>query len=144
MTSRLWGAAKVAVPVLFGLSFVAPSPLRGAERVCNGTLLQVQVNERGTSHSDRFSFLLGLDAEDLSKDAALSALNARLVEALRPFSRSPWVSSPSLHPLSYAIGGGAAGSRLARASSTITGEVSRDDYDALIQAAGRLPGVRLQ
>ena len=26
----------------------------------------------------------------------------------------------------------------------ITGEVSRDDYDTLIQAAGRLPGVRLQ
>ena len=45
---------------------------------------------------------------------------------------------------SYAIGEGAAGSRLERASTTITGEVSRDDYDALIQAAGRLPGVRLQ
>ena len=47
-------------------------------------------------------------------------------------------------PRSYAIGGGAAGPRLERASTTITGEVSRDDYDALIQAAGRLPGVRLQ
>ena len=73
MTSRLWGAAKVALPVLFGLSFVAPSPLRAAEHVCNGTLLQVQVNERGTSRSDRFRFSLGLDAVDLSKDAAPSA-----------------------------------------------------------------------
>ena len=71
MTTRLWGVAKVAVPVLFGLSVVAPSPLRAAERVCNGTLLQIQVNERGTSPSDRFRFSLGLDAEDLSKDDAL-------------------------------------------------------------------------
>ena len=47
-------------------------------------------------------------------------------------------------PRSYPVGGGAAGSRLERASTTITGEVSRDDYDALIQAAGCLPGVRLQ
>ena len=44
-------------------------------------------------------------------------------------------------PRSYPVGGGAAGSRLERASTTITGEVSLDDYDALIQAAGRLPGV---
>ena len=72
MTNRLWGVAKVVVPVLFGLSVVAPSPLRAAERVCNGTLLQVQVNERGTSRSDRFRFSLGLDAVDLSKDAAPS------------------------------------------------------------------------
>ena len=46
MTSRLWGAATVAVAVLSGLSAVAPFPLRAAERVCNGTLLQIQVNER--------------------------------------------------------------------------------------------------
>ena len=81
MTNRLWGLAKVVVPVLLGLSVVAPSPLRAAERVCNGTLLQIQVNERGTSPSDRFRFSLGLDAEDLSKDAAQSALKARLAEA---------------------------------------------------------------
>ena len=76
MTNRLWGAVKVAMPVLFCLGALAPFPLRAAERVCNGTLLQIQVNERGTSRSDRFRFSLGLDAEDLSKDAALTALNA--------------------------------------------------------------------
>ncbi len=54
MTNRLWGAVKVAAPVLFGLSAVASFPLRAGERVCNGTLLQIQVNERGTSRSDRF------------------------------------------------------------------------------------------
>ena len=78
MTSRLWGGATVAVSVLSGLNSVAPFPLRAAERICNGTLLQIQVNERGGSRSDRFRFSLGLDAEDFSKDTALSALNARL------------------------------------------------------------------
>ena len=144
MTSRLWGGATVAVAVLSGLSAVAPFPLRAAERVCNGTLLQIQVNERGTSRSDRFRFSLGLDAEDLSKDAALSALNARLAEvrqAIQPLALGQ-LTIPA--PRSYPVGGGAAGSRLERASTTITGEVSRDDYDALIQVAGRLPGVRLQ
>ena len=104
MTNRLWGAVKVAAPVLLGLSVLAPSPLRAGERVCNGTLLQIQVNERGTSRSDRFRFSLGLDAEDLSKDAALSALNTRLAEARQGFSRSPWVSSPSLHPAATPLG----------------------------------------
>ena len=47
-------------------------------------------------------------------------------------------------PRSYPVGGGTSGPRLERASTTITGEVSRDNYDALIQAAGRLPGVRLR
>ena len=144
MTSRLWGAAEVTVAVLFGLSAVASSPLRAAERVCNGTLLQIQVNKRGTSRSDRFRFLLGLDAKDLSKDVALSALNARLAEtrqAIQPLALGQ-LTIPE--PRSYPVGGGAAGSRLERASTTITGEVSRDDYDALIQAAVRLPGVRLQ
>ena len=144
MTNRLWGVAKVAVPVLFGLSVVAPSPLRAAERVCNGTLFQIQVNERGTSRSDRFRFSLGLDAEDLSKDAALSALNARLADARQAIEPLALGQLTIPAPRSYAVGGGAAGPRLERASTTITGEVSRDDYDALIQAAGRFPGVRLQ
>ena len=47
-------------------------------------------------------------------------------------------------PRSYSVGGGTSGPRLERASTTITGEVSRAHYDAVIQAAGRLPGVRLQ
>ena len=47
-------------------------------------------------------------------------------------------------PHSYVVGGGTSGPKLERASTTITGEVSRENYDALIQAAGRLPGVRLQ
>ena len=85
MSTPLWAGAKVAALLLIGLGLL-PFPLRDAERVCNGTLLQIQVNERGTSRSDRFRFSLGLDAEDLSKDAALSALNARLAEARQAHS----------------------------------------------------------
>ena len=39
------------------------------------------MNERGTTRSDRFRFSLGLDAEKASKDAAMSALNARFAQA---------------------------------------------------------------
>ena len=144
MTSRLWGSATVAVAVLSGLSAVAPFPLRAAERVCNGTLLQIQVNERGTSRSDRFRFSLGLDAENASKDAAMTALNARLAkvrQVIQPLAMGQ-LTIPA--PRSYTVGGGTSGPRLERASTTITGEVSREHYDAVIQAAGRLPGVRLQ
>ena len=144
MTNRLWGAVKVAVPVLFGLSVLAPSPLRAGERICNGTLLQIQVNERGTSRSDRFRFSLGLDAENASKDAAMIALNARLAklrQVIQPLAMGQ-LTIPA--PRSYPVRGGTSGPRLERASTTITGEVSRDNYNALIQAAGRLPGVRLR
>ena len=144
MTSRLWCAATVAVAVLSGLSAVAPFPLRAAERVCNGTLLQIQVNERGTSRSDRFRFSLRLDAENASKDAAMTALKVRLAkvrQVIQPLAMGQ-LTIPA--PRSYPVGGGTSGPRLERASTTITGEVSRENYDAVIQAAGRLPGVRLQ
>ena len=144
MTNRLWGAVKVAVPVLLGLSVLAPSPLRAGERVCNGTLLQIQVNERGTSRSDRFRFSLGIEAENANKDAALSTLNARLAEARQAIQTLVIGRLTIPAPRSYSVGGGTSGPRLERASTSITGEVSRDHYDALIQAAGRLPGVRMQ
>ena len=104
MTSRLWGGATVAVAVLSGLSAVAPFPLRAAERVCNGTLLQLQVNERGTSQSDRFRFSLVLDAEKANKDAAMTALNGRLAEVRQAFSRLLWDGSRSLHPVAIPLG----------------------------------------
>ena len=144
MTSRLWGGATVAVAVLSGLSAVAPFPLRAAERVCNGTLLQIQVNKRGTSRSDRFRFSLGLDAENANKDAAMTALNGRLAEARQAIQPLAMGQLTIPAPRSYPVGGGTSGPRLERASTTITGEVSRENYDAVIQAAGRLPGVRLQ
>ena len=143
-SGRLWASAKVAAPVLLGFILAAPSPLSAAERVCNGTLLQIQVNERGTTRSDRFRFLLRLEAENASKDIAMTTLNARLAkarQAIQPLALGR-LTIPAPH--SYVVGGGTSGPKLERASTTITGEVSRENYDALIQAAGRLPGVRLQ
>ena len=144
MTSRLWCAAKVVTPVLLGISALEPTPLLAAERVCNGTLLQIQVNERGTSHSDRFRFSLGLDAENANKDAAMTALNGRLAEARQAIQPLALGRLTIPAPRSFSVGGGTSGPRLERAITTITGEVSRDNYNALIQAAGRLPGVRLR
>ena len=105
MTNRLWGLAKVVVPVLFGLSVVAPSPLRAAERVCNGTLLQIQVNERGTSQSDRFRFSLGLDAEKANKDVAMTALNGRLAEARQAIQPLALGRLTIPAPRSFSVGG---------------------------------------
>ena len=144
MTSRLRGAAKVVAPVLLGILALVPSPLLAAERVCNGTLLQIQVNERGTTRSDRFRFSLSIEAENANKDAALSTLNARLAEARQAIQTLVIGRLTIPAPRSYSVGGGASGPRLERASTSITGEVSRDHYDALIQVAGRLSGVRLQ
>ena len=74
----------------------------------------------------------------------MSALNARLAEARQAIQPLALGRLTIPAPRSYPVGGGTSGPRLERASTTITGEVSRDNYDALIQAAGRLPGVRLQ
>ena len=74
----------------------------------------------------------------------MRALNARLAEARHAIRLLALSQLTIAAPRSYSVGGGAAGSRLERASTTITGEVRHEDYDVLIQAAGRLPGVRLQ
>ena len=74
----------------------------------------------------------------------MTALNGRLAEArqvIQPLALGR-LTIPA--PRSYSVGGGTSRPRLERASTTITGEVSRDNYNALIQAVGRLPGVRLR
>ena len=74
----------------------------------------------------------------------MTALNARLAkvrQVIQPLAMGQ-LTIPA--PRSYTVGGGTSGPRLERASTSITGEVSRDHYDALIQVAGRLSGVRLQ
>ena len=73
----------------------------------------------------------------------MQQLNVRL-ERLRS-ALTPLVSGrltvPA--PTTYAIGGGNAGPRRERANTSVSGEVSKANYDALIQAAGKLPGVNL-
>ena len=62
------------------------------------------MNERGSSRSDCFRFSLGLDAENASKDAAMSALNPWLAGARQVIQRLPWLGSRSLHPAATPLG----------------------------------------
>ena len=130
------------LPALMPLAMVQPAQARGGDR-CAGTLYQLQVSQSGTTAFDRFRFNLGLSAEAATKADAMQQLNVRL-ERLRS-ALTPLVSGrltvPA--PTTYAIGGGNAGPRRERANTSVSGEVSKANYDALIQAAGKLPGVNL-
>ena len=72
---------------------------------------------------------------------ALKVRLAKVRQVIQPLAMGQ-LTIPA--PRSSPVGGGTSGPWLERASTTITGEVSRENYDAVIQAAGRLPGVRLQ
>ncbi|MGC6482558.1 MAG: SIMPL domain-containing protein [Synechococcus sp.] len=135
----------VMAPVIVVSSLFSAAPVWASEQRCNnGTLLQIQVNERGTTRSDRFGFNLGLEAEADTKAAAMELLNARLDQAKRAVKRLAMGKLTIPAPTTYRTGGWKGTPRRERATTRIGGEVSRANYDALIQAAGGLPGVRLQ
>jgi uncharacterized protein YggE len=111
---------------------------------CSGTLIQLQVQQQGTAAFDRFRFELGLEAEAASKTEALDQLNRRLAalrQVVAPLA-SGVLTIPA--PSTYRSGGGGSGAVRERASTTVSGQVRKTNYNALIQAAGRLPGVNLQ
>jgi len=131
------------VPLSLALAPLAPAAA-GAEPLqprCGGTLLQLQVQRQASSAFDRFRFNLGVEAEAGTAAEALQLLNQRL-ERVRAVV-TPLASGPLtvLAPSSYGIG---TGRQRQRASTSLSGEVSKANYDALIQAAGSLPGVSLQ
>ena len=130
------------LPALMPLAMVQPAQAGGVDR-CGGTLYQLQVSQSGTAAFDRFRFNLGLSAEAAMKADAMQQINARL-ERLRS-ALTPLVSGRMTIPAprTYAIGGGSAGPRRQRATTNVSGEVNKANYDALIQAAGKLPGVNL-
>ena len=130
------------LPALMPLAMVQPAQAGGGDR-CGGTLYQLQVSQSGTTAFDRFRFNLGLSAEAATKADAMQQINARL-KRLRS-ALTPLVSGRMTIPAprTYAIGGGSAGPRRQRATTNVSGEVSKANYDALIQAAGKLPGVNL-
>ena len=131
------------VPALMPLAMVQPAVAGGGDR-CGGTLYQLQVSQSGTTGFDRFRFNLGLSAEAATTAAAMQQINARLERlrsALKPLV-SGRLTVPA--PTTYAVGGGNAGPRRERANTSISGEVSKANYDALIKAAGTLPGVSLR
>ena len=114
---------------------------------CGGTLLQLQVEERGKAGLDRFRFDLGLEAEAPGKPEVMALLNSRLAElraALRPLvSGELTIPAPSTYRSGGGSGPGASPIR-EHASTSVSGQVSKAQYDALIQTAGRLPGVTLR
>ena len=109
------------------------------------TLLEIQVLESVTTCSDRFRFSFELLAEAPTSLAAMALLNQRIDRVRQELRHFVLDALTILPPRSYSYGSGNASSpKLERATTRIGGEVSRDNYDALIQLAGRLPGVRLQ
>ncbi|MCP9830321.1 SIMPL domain-containing protein [Synechococcus sp. HJ21-Hayes] len=134
----------VAITLGLGLGFGVVAPLQAQPMQCNGTVLQLQVQQQGSAASDRFDFNLGLEAEAPSKTAALDQLNARLAAVRRVVAplASGKLTIPA--PSTYRSGGGSSGPVREQASTSVSGVVSKANYDALIQAAGRLPGVSLR
>ena len=70
-TLGAWAGWASLAPLGLGLQMLHVAPMMAAERVCNGTLLQIKVLERGTAVSDRFRFSLRLEAEASTKSAAM-------------------------------------------------------------------------
>jgi uncharacterized protein YggE len=146
LTIKAWFLS-LAVAGASGLALLPSAALAERPRACPGTLLQLQLEERGTAAFDRFRFELGLDAEAPNKAEAMALLNSRLAAlraVLRPL-QSGELTIPA--PSTYRSGGGRGpGAQPVRehASTSVAGEVSKARYNALIQAAGRLPGVSLR
>ena len=129
-------AAALCLPITAGVAAAEPGPSR-----CGGTFLQLQVSSQGSSSVDRFQFSLGLEAEASSAAEALELLNQRLSQLrslVTPLATGP-LTVPAPSSTSYGSG------RLRyRASTSVSGVVSKANYDPMIQAAGRQPGVSLQ
>ena len=130
--------------VIVGLLFGAVTPLHAHDLRCDGTLLELAVVEEGTSRTDRFEFSLQLEAQASSKQEALNELNRRLGTVRRKISDLAMEGLIVSAPRTYTVGGTTASPQRHQATSNISGEVSRSNYDPLIQQAGRLPGVSLQ
>ena len=106
--------------------------------------MELAVVEEGTSETDRFQFALRLGAQATSKKAALNELNRRLGTVRRKISGLASGGLIVSDPRTYTLGSTTAAPQRHQATTGITGEVSRSNYDPLIQQAGRLPGVSLQ
>ena len=137
-----WPTCSVA---LMGLALLSlQNPVLAQQPACAGTLLQLSVAEQGRTAVDRFRFSLALSGEGGSEQAALNQLNQRLArvrQSLQPLIVGRLtVPSPSTYPRTGSPGG----KRSFVANTGVSGEVSRQNYNRLIQAVGGQPGVRMQ
>lgn len=130
--------------VIVGLLFGAVTPIHAHDLRCDGTLLEFAVVEEGTSRTDRFEFSLQLEAQASSKQEALNELNRRLGTVRRKISDLAMEGLIVSAPRTYTVGRTTTSPQRHKATTSIKGEVSRSNYDSLIQQAGRLPGVSLQ
>ena len=122
----------------------APAAVQADEPPCSGTVLQLSVAEQGTTSAVRFRFSLALMAEGSNEKAALQQLQERLKRlrlALEPLVVGTLtVPAPSTHQRGSQVDD----DRRHTASTGVSGDVKRSNYNALIEAVGGLPGVRLQ
>ena len=132
------------VVVIAGLLLGAAPPTPAQHVRCDGTLLELSVVEEGSSQTDRFQFALRLEAQASSKNDALNELNRRLGKVRRKMSGLASGGLIVSAPRTYTVGSTTAAPQQHQATTGITGEVSRSNYDSLIQQAGRLPGVSLR
>ena len=133
-------AAAWAVALCWPVAVLPVAAEPGPSR-CSGTVLQLQVQSQASSSFDRVRFNLGLEAEASSPAEALELLNQRLSQ-LRTVV-TPLATGPLTVPAPSSSGYGSSRLRY-RASTSVSGVVSKANYDPLIQAAGRQPGVSLQ
>ena len=122
----------------------APAAVQADEPPCSGTVLQLSVAEQGTTSAVRFRFSLALMAAGSSEKAALQQLKERLRRlrlALEPLVVGTLtVPAPSTHQRGNQVDA----VRRYKANTGVSGDVKRSNYNALIEAVGGLPGVRLQ
>ena len=130
--------------VIVGLLLGAAPPTPAQHLRCEGTLLELAVVEEGSSQTDRFQFALLLEAQASSKNDALNELNRRLGTVRRKMAGLAMGGLIVSAPRTFTVGSTTAAPQRHQATTGITGEVSRSNYDPLIQQAGRLTGVSLQ
>jgi uncharacterized protein YggE len=135
---------RCGVVVIVGLLLGAVTPMHAQNVRCDGTLLELAVVEEGTSETDRFQFALRLEAQATSKKDALNELKRRLGTVRRKMSGLAMGGLIVSAPRTHTVGSTTAAPQRYHATTAITGEVSRSNYDPLIQQAGHLLGVSLQ
>ena len=137
----------IALPLAMSLtSFLPPSAMAALpQMVCAGTRLQLAIQEQAVGNVERFRFSLGLTGEGRSEAEALNQLNQRLKRLRRDLTPLILGGLTVPAPRSHQQGrsGNAAAARFI-ARTTLAGEVEPSNYNALIQLAGRQPGVQLQ
>ncbi|AII42263.1 hypothetical protein KR100_02440 [Synechococcus sp. KORDI-100] len=122
----------------------APAAVQADEPPCGGTVLQLSVAEQSTTPAVRFRFSLALMAEGASEKVALQQLQKRL-QGLRLTLEPLVVGTLTVPaPSTYQRGSQVDAERRYTASTGVSGDVKRSNYNALIEAVGGMAGVRLQ